>query len=334
MRVARPSAIVSVRSSTSAPFAPRAVRGRGRAPTGRRSPARPGRSPWRRCTRRPRRCRRRSGRRSPRSAAAARRPRASPCRRRRSAPARWRSGRSGSRARAASSSQCSRASSKSRPCTTSSAPRPRIAATLTGFEPSGMQMIARTPKSRAAKAIDWPWLPVDAVTTPRPRSSGVELRDEVDAAAHLERADRLVVLVLDVDLGADAARRARRSGRAASAAGRARSGAAPRGRRRASAPATPSRPTVPAQAGRRPSDHTMPTSAATAAAPADAGDEVVRRIDVAGCDRDRRGARADEQRRGAGCRARRPTTPGATSARERSVSAHAISSQSSSSPTP
>jgi hypothetical protein len=30
-----------------------------------------------------------------------------------------------------------------------------------------------------------------------------ELRDEVDAAAHLERADRLVVLVLDRDLRAD-----------------------------------------------------------------------------------------------------------------------------------
>jgi hypothetical protein len=30
-----------------------------------------------------------------------------------------------------------------------------------------------------------------------------ELRDEVDSAAHLERADRLVVLVLDVDLRAD-----------------------------------------------------------------------------------------------------------------------------------
>jgi hypothetical protein len=30
---------------------------------------------------------------------------------------------------------------------------------------------------------------------------GAQLRDEVDATAHLERADRLVVLVLDVDLG-------------------------------------------------------------------------------------------------------------------------------------
>ena len=64
-------------------------------------------------------------------------------------------------------------------------------------------MIARTPKSRAAKAIDWPWLPVDAVITPRFRSSLGELRDEVDAAADLEGADRLVVLVLDPDLGAD-----------------------------------------------------------------------------------------------------------------------------------
>ena len=42
VRVARPSANVSIRSSTSAALAPRAVRGRRAAPTGRRSRARPG----------------------------------------------------------------------------------------------------------------------------------------------------------------------------------------------------------------------------------------------------------------------------------------------------
>ena len=30
---------------------------------------------------------------------------------------------------------------------------------------------AATPNSRAAKAIDWPWLPVEAVIRPRSRSS-------------------------------------------------------------------------------------------------------------------------------------------------------------------
>jgi hypothetical protein len=44
---------------------------------------------------------------------------------------------------------------------------------LTGFAPSGTQTIARTPKRPAANAIDWPWFPVDAVTTPARRSSSL-----------------------------------------------------------------------------------------------------------------------------------------------------------------
>ena len=88
---------------------------------------------------------------------------------------------------------------------------------MTGFASSGTQIVALTPKIRAANAIDWPWLPVEAVITPRSRSSALELRDEVDPAAHLERADRLVVLVLDEHLGAEQRRRAPGSRRAASA---------------------------------------------------------------------------------------------------------------------
>ena len=46
-----------------------------------------------------------------------------------------------------------------------------MAATLSGFAPSGAAITARTPKVLAAYAIDWPWFPVDAVMTPRVRSS-------------------------------------------------------------------------------------------------------------------------------------------------------------------
>jgi hypothetical protein len=41
---------------------------------------------------------------------------------------------------------------------------------LAGFASSGTQIVARTPNRCAAYAIDWPWLPVEAVTTPRSRS--------------------------------------------------------------------------------------------------------------------------------------------------------------------
>ena len=43
-------------------------------------------------------------------------------------------------------------------------------AIFTGFAPSGTQIRAGTPNRRAAKATDWPWLPVEAAITPRSRS--------------------------------------------------------------------------------------------------------------------------------------------------------------------
>ena len=64
-------------------------------------------------------------------------------------------------------------------------------------------MRAVTPWSRAAYATDCPWLPVDAAISPRRPLVLAELGDEVDAAANLERPDRLVVLVLHPDLGAE-----------------------------------------------------------------------------------------------------------------------------------
>ncbi len=71
-----------------------------------------------------------------------------------------------------SSSTCSRASSKSRPCSMTSAPSARMAAFLSGLLPVGTTIVHGTPSRRHASAIDWPWLPVVAVITPR-RSSGV-----------------------------------------------------------------------------------------------------------------------------------------------------------------
>ena len=162
---------------------------------------------------------------------------ASRSRRRRSASARCRSGCSGSRARPRARSQCSRASSKSRPCTTSSAPRPRIAATLTGFARLGHaddRAHAEEPRGEGDRLAVVAGRGGDHAARPLLRG---ELRDEVDAAAHLEGADGLVVLVLDPDLRADQLARAPRSGTAASAAGTARCGAAPRARRRRPGPA-------------------------------------------------------------------------------------------------
>jgi len=46
-------------------------------------------------------------------------------------------------------------------------------ATLTGFASSGTQIVAATPKMRAANAIDWPWFPVEAAIMPRLRSSSL-----------------------------------------------------------------------------------------------------------------------------------------------------------------
>jgi len=73
---------------------------------------------------------------------------------------------------AARASQASRASSKSTPVAMTVAPSWRIAATLTGFAPSGTKTVAGAPNSWAAKATDWPWLPVEAASTPRARVAG------------------------------------------------------------------------------------------------------------------------------------------------------------------
>jgi hypothetical protein len=48
-----------------------------------------------------------------------------------------------------------------------------MAATLTGFAPSGTQIVALTPKSRAPWATDWPWFPVDDAMTPLSRSAAL-----------------------------------------------------------------------------------------------------------------------------------------------------------------
>ena len=141
------------------------------------------------------------------------------------------SGCTGSRARAASRSQCSRASSKSRPWTTTSAPSPRIDATFTGFAPSGTQ-IDRAHAEQPRRVGDrLAVVAVDAEMTPALALVGRELGDEVDAAAHLERADRLVVLVLDEHVRAEQLVERRVASRAASGAGTARCAGAPRARR-------------------------------------------------------------------------------------------------------
>ena len=80
---------------------------------------------------------------------------------------------------------------------------PCIAATLPGLARSGTTMRAvhaEEPRGEghrlavvAGRGGDHPGGPL----------GGGQLRDQVDTAAHLERADRLVVLVLDIDLGAD-----------------------------------------------------------------------------------------------------------------------------------
>ena len=90
------------------------------------------------------------GRRSRRSPARLPATRALRSRRRRSGAARCPSGHSGSRARPRAA-RSARAPRRSRArASTISAPSACIAATFTGFAPSGTQMIARTPKSRAA----------------------------------------------------------------------------------------------------------------------------------------------------------------------------------------
>ncbi len=66
-----------------------------------------------------------------------------------------------------------RASSKSLPSSMISAPKPRIASTLSGLAPSWTQTVALTPNIFDARAMDWPWLPVEAVMTPFAFSSGL-----------------------------------------------------------------------------------------------------------------------------------------------------------------
>ena len=64
-------------------------------------------------------------------------------------------------------------------------------------------MIARTPKRRDGEGDRLAVVPGRGGDHAAAPLVVGELRDEVDAAAHLEVADRLVVLVLDPDLGAD-----------------------------------------------------------------------------------------------------------------------------------
>jgi hypothetical protein len=46
-----------------------------------------------------------------------------------------------------------------------------MAAFFSGLLPSGTNTVQATPCCRDARAIDWPWFPVLAVTMPRARSS-------------------------------------------------------------------------------------------------------------------------------------------------------------------
>ncbi|MDP2899984.1 MAG: hypothetical protein Q8O47_03330 [Candidatus Bathyarchaeota archaeon] len=48
-----------------------------------------------------------------------------------------------------------------------------MARTLSGLGFLGTHMIAFTPNIFDAKAMDWPWFPVEAVTTPRRLSSSL-----------------------------------------------------------------------------------------------------------------------------------------------------------------
>ena len=77
-----------------------------------------------------------------------------------------------------------------------------MARTLSGFGFLGTHTIAFTPNILDASAMDWPWFPVEAVTTPRRLSVCAQLADEVYPSPDLEGASRLVILVLDVHLDA------------------------------------------------------------------------------------------------------------------------------------
>ena len=127
-----------------------------------------------------------------------------PCARRVRRPARRRARvRPGSRRRARSARRRARASRRSS--------RPSCRAARRWSRPGR--------GARAAKAIDWPWLPRVALITRAHGGLAPAQCVEVDQpAAHLEGADRRVVLVLDPDLRAQALRRAAASAAAAWAA--------------------------------------------------------------------------------------------------------------------
>ena len=57
------------------------------------------------------------------------------------------------------------------PSTTTRAPRARTAATLRAGALTGTTTVTGAPLRAPAQARDWAWLPVEAVTTPRRRSS-------------------------------------------------------------------------------------------------------------------------------------------------------------------
>ncbi len=65
------------------------------------------------------------------------------------------------------------ASSSTAPSKTTSAPYPRVAFSLGIGAPSGMYTVDRMPSSCAASATPWAWLPAEAATTPRARSSAL-----------------------------------------------------------------------------------------------------------------------------------------------------------------
>ena len=59
------------------------------------------------------------------------------------------------------------------PSSTTSAPYPRVASSFGTGTPSGMKIVARMPSAFAASATPCAWLPAEAATTPRARSSAV-----------------------------------------------------------------------------------------------------------------------------------------------------------------
>lgn len=73
--------------------------------------------------------------------------------------------------RSARSRACPAVSTIVAPRTSTVAPSASTAATLAGFGFSGISTAQGTPYRRDAYAIDWAWLPVEYVTTPRPRSA-------------------------------------------------------------------------------------------------------------------------------------------------------------------